>query len=175
MKEQMEFDSDELFDPSSDGSEEEYIPKSVEDTSEDTDTSDIIVSIDQKMKNKLIFPNLGKMVDVRDECLSLQELDNTSLKPTIERGRSPIRKESTSGKRHRRRCSSSVSCPTTRTSTGNATKQSGGGDTGALLEDSPTDLEKNLPDGASSLGGISDCLPAIPAVCKKEDGSRIYN
>ncbi|KAM7388907.1 hypothetical protein PAMP_022911 [Pampus punctatissimus] len=66
MKGQIDFDSDELFDPTSDDSGEEYIPKSGEDSSEDTDTTEIIVSVDQKM-NMLRFPNIGKRVDVRND------------------------------------------------------------------------------------------------------------
>lgn len=155
MKGQIDFNSDELFDTTSDDSGEEYIPKSGEESSEDTETSEIIV-------------------DVRNVCQSLQELDNTSLKPMNERGRSPIRKESTSGRRPRR-CSSSASCPTTQPSTGDFTKQSEGGDTGALLENSAPDLEQNLPDSSSSLGGVADGLLPIPAVCKKENGSRMCN
>ncbi|TKS67845.1 hypothetical protein D9C73_000831 [Collichthys lucidus] len=148
VKGQIDFDSDELFDPTSDDSGEEYIPKSGGDSSEDTETSEIIVSVDQKM-NTLRFPNIGKRVDVRNACQSLQELDNTSAP----RGRSPIRKESTSCRR-RRRCSSSVSCPTTQPSTGDFTKQSEGGDIGALLENSAPDLEQNLPDSSSSLENV---------------------
>lgn len=49
MKGQIDFDSDELFDPTSDNSRDEYIPKNGEDSSEDTDASEMIVSVDQKM------------------------------------------------------------------------------------------------------------------------------
>ncbi|KAM7415690.1 hypothetical protein PAMA_017968 [Pampus argenteus] len=152
MKGQIDLDSDELFDLTSDDSGEEYIPTSSRESSEDTDTSEIIVSVDQKM-NRLRFPNMGKRVDVRNVCQSLQELENTSLKAINERGRSPIRKESTSGRR-RRGCSSSVSCPTTQPSTADITKQSEGGDTGALLENSAPDLEQKLPDSSSSLENV---------------------
>nr|XP_043892514.1 uncharacterized protein LOC122776179 [Solea senegalensis] len=168
MKERIYFDSDELFDPISDDSGEEYIPKSTEDSSEDSDGTNI-VSFDHKMKMQR-FPNMGKIVDVRDGCLSMQELDKNSLNPTIERGRSHIRKKGTSGKRRQRNCSSSVTSPRTQTSTVNSTKQSEGGYTEALLVNSAPDLVPNLPDGASSLVEVT-----IPAVCKKEDGSRMYN
>nr|XP_046253175.1 uncharacterized protein LOC124063495 isoform X2 [Scatophagus argus] len=140
MSGRIDFDSDELFDPTSDDSGEEYIPKSGQDSSEDTDTSDIIVPVNQKMK-KLRFPNIGKTVDVGEQ-------DSSSLKSTTQRGRSPVRKQS-------RRSSSSVSCPA-QTSTINTTKPA-------------------RPDTDSPLGEPPDSLLSIPAVCKKDDGSRMYN
>ncbi|XP_059195919.1 uncharacterized protein LOC131986187 isoform X2 [Centropristis striata] len=172
MKGRVDFDSDELYDHTSDDSGEEYIPKSVEDSSEDSDPCDI--KTDQKI-TKLRFPNLGKTVDVRDGCLPVTELVHATLNP--KRGRSSSRKEGTSGTRRRRRCSSSVPCPATQTSTGNLSEQSGGGDSRhrVLLDNSAHDLEQNLPDSTSSLGGVIDDLLSIPAVCKKEDGSRMYN
>ncbi|KAK7879000.1 hypothetical protein WMY93_034165, partial [Mugilogobius chulae] len=47
MRGRIDYDSDELFDPSSDDSGEEYIPKSGEDSSEDTDTKNVLFDSDQ--------------------------------------------------------------------------------------------------------------------------------
>ncbi|XP_061624998.1 uncharacterized protein LOC133475719 isoform X11 [Phyllopteryx taeniolatus] len=165
-KEQMELDSDKLLDPSLDGSSKEYITKRGEDPSSvDTNSSNINVSIDQKRKMQR-FPN----VENSDECPSLQERD-AALKPTLKRGCSPIRNKSASGKR--KRCS--VSCPKTDTSSGNATKERELGDTGSLSEDSAPDMEEYLPERSPSLDKVSVDFPCVPAVCKKEVGSRIYN
>lgn len=57
--------------------QEEFVPKSGQDSSEDTDTSDI-VTFDDNMKN-LRFPKMKKMVDVGGP--SFQDLDTTSLIP----------------------------------------------------------------------------------------------
>lgn len=173
MKGHVDFDSDELYDHTSDESGEEYIPKSGEDSSDNTEISDTDITVNQKM-TKIRFPKVKKTMDVRDGWLPITELDNATLKPAIDRGRSPSRKKGISGKRHRR-SSSSVSCPTAQTSTGNLTKQSGGGDTGVLLDNSVPNLEQNLPDRTSSLDVVVDGLVSIPAVCKKENGSRLYN
>ncbi|CAJ1081294.1 hypothetical protein F2P79_020338 [Xyrichtys novacula] len=172
MKGRVDFDLDELYDHTSDDSGEEYIPESGEDSSEDSDPCNI--KTDQKI-TKLRFPNFEKTADVRDGCLPMTEPIHATL--NLERGRSSSRKEGTSGTRQRRRCSSSVPCPATQTGTGNLSEQSGGGNSRhrVLLDNSAPDLEQNLPDSTSSLGGVTDDLPSIPAVCKKEDGSRLYN
>lgn len=136
MKGRLDFDSDELFDSCSD-SGEEYIPKSGQESSEDTDSSEIL-SADQKI-NKLRFPSISTMVETGQESQSLLEVDST-----IERGRSPVRKQS----RSRRRCSNKrVTEP--------------------LIDNS--EFNPNLPCETP------DKSLMIPAVCKKQDGSRMYN
>lgn len=177
MNNQIHFDSDELFDHTSDDSGEEYIPETSEDHSDGTDISEVVEPVDQKL-SMLRCLNLRKMDDIRDRCLSPTEVNNGSSKQVLNRGRSPSRKGSNSGMRRKRQRLSSVSCPTTQTSSGHSSKQSGGRDTGALLENSTPDLEQNLPDSASDLqteDGASDGSLSIPAVCKKENGSRMYN
>lgn len=84
VKGQVDFDSDELYDHTSD--------ESGEDSSEDSDLCHS--KTDQKM-TKLRFPDLGKTADVRDGCLQMTELDHATL--NLNRGRSPSRKEGTSG------------------------------------------------------------------------------
>lgn len=176
MNNQIHFDSDELYDPSDD-SGEEYIPKTREDNSDGTDTSEVIEPFN--LTKKLTKSMLGcqKMVDIKDGCLSPTDLNNGSTKQMLHRGRSPSRKESSSGKRRKRRRLSSLSCPSTQTSRGHSSKQSGRGDTGALFENSPA-VEQSLPDSASNQtteDEVADDSLSIPAVCKKKDGSRMYN
>lgn len=83
--------------------------------------------------------------------------------------------------RRKRRCSSSsrhASYPTTQASSGHSTKRSGGGDPESVLQNTTPDLEKDLPDSASSLHTeeeVADGSLSIPAVCKKKNGSRMYN
>lgn len=115
-------------------------------------TSDID-TFDDNMK-KLRFPKMKKMIDVGDVCLSLQDLDSTSLMATTERGRSPVRKQS---KRCRRRSSSP--------------KQRGEGGSGMVLENLAPALEQHLSDRDTSR---PDGSLTVPAVCKKENGSRMY-
>ncbi|XP_039525902.1 uncharacterized protein LOC120478181 [Pimephales promelas] len=120
MKRNVEFDSNELFDSSA-SSGEEYIPKSSEDSSEDTDTSEVIEPVNQK-ESMLRFPIQGKYADIR-------ELNDVSSTQILSRGRSPSRREGNSGMTRKRRCSSSsrrTSYPTTQASSGHSTKWSGG-------------------------------------------------
>ncbi|KAG1925842.1 hypothetical protein F2P79_025262 [Pimephales promelas] len=171
MKRNVEFDSNELFDSSA-SSGEEYIPKSSEDSSEDTDTSEVIEPVNQK-ESMLRFPIQGKYADIR-------ELNDVSSTQILSRGRSPSRREGNSGMTRKRRCSSSsrrTSYPTTQASSGHSTKWSGGGDPESVIQNTTPDLEKDLPDNASSLHTeeVADGSLSIPAVCKKENGARMYN
>ncbi|KAG1933792.1 hypothetical protein F2P79_020338 [Pimephales promelas] len=171
MKRNVEFDSNELFDSSA-SSGEEYIPKSSEDSSEDTDTSEVIEPVNQK-ESMLRFPIQGKYADIR-------ELNDVSSTQILSRGRSPSRREGNSGMTRKRRCSSSsrrASYPTTQASSGHSTKWSGGGDPESVIQNTTPDLEKDLPDNASSLHTeeVADGSLSIPAVCKKENGARMYN
>lgn len=59
-----------------------------------------------------------------------------------------------------------------------SSKQSEGGATGALLENSTPDLENTRSDCASCFHaeeGVADNSLSISAVHKKEDGARMYN
>ncbi|XP_040904808.1 uncharacterized protein LOC121188928 [Toxotes jaculatrix] len=164
MNNRIHFDSDELFDPTSGDSGEEYIP----DTSGDhsgSDASEVIGPVDQKesMRKSL---NLSRMVNIRDGCPSPTELNSGSSEQELNRGRSPSRKETTSSRRKRRISSR----------TGHSSKQSGIGETGDVLENLTPALEQNLPDSTSSpLNDMADSSLSISAVCKKENGSRMYN
>lgn len=91
-------------------SREEYIPKTSEDSSEGTDTSEVLDLVD-KIESTLRFPELGKMADVDNGCLSLTELNKASSKQTLNIGHSPSRK----GSKSKRRFLKSVSDTTTRT------------------------------------------------------------
>ncbi|XP_034092633.1 uncharacterized protein LOC117559977 isoform X2 [Gymnodraco acuticeps] len=178
MTSQIEFDSDELFDPSSADSGEEYIPKTSEDSS-GTDTSEVI-DIVHKKDSMLGRQYFQKLSHISDECLLPTQVNSSSSQQVPKRGRSPSRRDSNSIIKRKRQCLGSGSCPTTRTIGGKSLKQSIVGDTGSVSENSTHEVEPNLPDGASSLltenkvaeGSRSPC---IPAVCKKEDGSRMYN
>ncbi|XP_059371080.1 uncharacterized protein LOC132108389 [Carassius carassius] len=170
MNRKVEFASDELFDLTSGSSGEEYIPHSSEDSSEGTDTSEVIQPVNQK-ESMLRFPILGKYADVR-------ELNDVSSKQILNRGRSPSRRGGNSGVRRKRQCSSSsrrASYPTTQASSGHSTKRSG--DPESVLQNTTADLEKDLPESASSLHteDVADGSLSISAVCKKENGSRMYN
>uniref|UniRef100_A0A9J8D6C4 SET domain-containing protein n=1 Tax=Cyprinus carpio carpio TaxID=630221 RepID=A0A9J8D6C4_CYPCA len=172
MNRKVEFASDELFDPTSGSSGEEYIPHSSEDSSEGTDTSEVIQPVNQK-ESMLRFPILGKYADIG-------ELNDVSSKQILNRGRSPSRRGGNSGMRRKRQCSSSsrrASYPTTHASSGHSTKRSGEGDPESVLQKTTPDLEKDLPDSASSLHteDVADGSLSISAVCKKENGSRMYN
>lgn len=161
MTNQIQCYSDELFDPSSADSGEEYIPKTSEDSS--TDTSEVI---DVVHKGDSM---LGRQY--------LQKLSHISLK----RGRSPSRKDSIIKRKTQHL--GSGSSPTTRARGGKWLKHTHigigiGSDTGS--ENSTHEVEPNLPDGASSLLTENEVAegshsPCIPAVCKQEDGSRMYN
>ncbi|XP_051246592.1 uncharacterized protein LOC127357967 isoform X5 [Dicentrarchus labrax] len=142
MKTQIHSDSDELFILTSAGSGEEYIPKTSEDYSAGTDTSKVLEPVEQK--ESMLRPlNFRTMDDIRQRGVSLTELNNGSSKNVVDRGRSPSRKGSSSGMRHKRRRLSSAPCPTTQTTSGQSSKQSVRGDTGTPLENSTPDLEKN--------------------------------
>ncbi|XP_051263456.1 uncharacterized protein LOC127367551 isoform X23 [Dicentrarchus labrax] len=162
---QIHSDSDELVDPSSADSGEEYIPKTSEDYSDGTDTSEVLEPVDQR---ESMLRSLN--------CVSLAELNNGSSMNVVDRGRSPSRKGSKSGMAHKRPYLSSVPCPKTQTTSGQSPEQSGRGDTGTPLENSTLDLEKNLLDSNSHpLDSVAGGSLSIPAVSKKENGSRIYN
>lgn len=162
MRGRLDFESDELFDSTSDDSGEEFIPKSGQDSSEDTDSS-YIATFEQKI-NKMRFPTTSNMVDTGELSKSLQELDSTSMKPTTVKVRSPARKRSRTCKRSSNGASRPVQMGTM-----NTTKQRG------EKENSESDPEQNLPDKDSSLDRTPDSSLFIPAVCKKDNGSRIYN
>ncbi|XP_059403073.1 uncharacterized protein LOC132134507 [Carassius carassius] len=171
MNRKVEFTSDDLFDLTPGSSGEEYFPHSSEDSSEGTDTSEVIQPVNQK-ESMLRFPILGKYADIR-------ELNDVLSKQILNRGRSPPRRGGNSGMRRKRQCSSSsrlASYPTTQASSGHSTKRSGEGDPESLLQKTP-DLEKDIPDSASSLHTeeVADGSLSISAVCKKENGSRMYN
>lgn len=160
MSNQINFHPDELFDPTSDDSGEEYIPKTSEDCSDGTDSSEVIEQIDQK-KSKLGYLHLWTTDDIRDGP-STQVLN---------RGHSPSRKVSSSGMKPKKPTLRSISCPA-QTNSGHSSKQSGRGDTGTLLQ--TPDLEQNLQDGAFSQHNVVADSLTISAVCKKANGSRMY-
>lgn len=93
MNNQIHFDSDELYDPSDD-SEEEYIPETSADNSDDTDTSEVIESSDQK-QSILRCLHLRKTDDIKDRCLSLMEVNSGSSKQVFKRGTQQQEKEAT--------------------------------------------------------------------------------
>lgn len=76
----MYFDSDELFDPTSDDSGEEYVPQSGHYS--DTDTGDI-VSNEQEIQN-LRFPHLMKLLedDNEDGCCGKRGRSATKVQMT---------------------------------------------------------------------------------------------
>ncbi|KAF3838041.1 hypothetical protein F7725_009809, partial [Dissostichus mawsoni] len=176
MTSQIEFGSDELFDPSSADSGEEYIPKTSEDSS-GTDTSEVIDLVHKKdsMLGRQYFQKLSH---IRYECLLPTQVNSSSSQQVPNRGRSPSRRDSNYSIKRKRQCLGSGSCPTTRTIEGKSLKQGIVGDTGSVSENSTHEVEPNLPDGASSLLTENEVAegsrsPCIPAVCKKEDGSRM--
>lgn len=71
MNRKVEIASDELFDLTSGSSGEEYIPHSSEDSSEGTDTSEVIQPVNQK-ESMLRFPILGKYADIRELTMCRQ-------------------------------------------------------------------------------------------------------
>ncbi|KAF3835870.1 hypothetical protein F7725_028428 [Dissostichus mawsoni] len=100
------------------------------------------------------------------------QVNSSSSQQVPNRGRSPSRRDSNYSIKRKRQCLGSGSCPTTRTIGGIV------GDTGSVSENSTHEVEPNLPDGASSLLTENEVAegsrsPCIPAVCKKEDGSRM--
>ncbi|XP_060936174.1 uncharacterized protein LOC133012211 [Limanda limanda] len=140
MNNQIQFDSDETLAFTTDGSEEEYIPDTSQDSSDGTDTTEAFDPGDQRN----IMP-------------SLTELNNCSTK-LRKRGRSPSRTGSGTGERPKKQA-------VTR-----------GRDTGDLFETSTADLEQNIPDSSSSQhDGLAEGSLSIHAVCKKDNGSRMYN
>ncbi|XP_041918256.1 uncharacterized protein LOC121682254 isoform X5 [Alosa sapidissima] len=131
---QTDFDSYELFE-TSDESEEEYVPDTSEDSSDETDTSEVFETSNQK-------------------------------KITL-RGRSLVRKGSAlKRKRHHSR---SVSCCRTHSFGGQSSETS-------YTEDPHGSSTLVCPDSTTSpTSDVADDLLTVPAVCKKEDGSRQYN
>ncbi len=79
MNDQVHFDSDELFNPTSADSGEEYIPESSEDCSDGTDTSEIFEPVDQK-RSMLSCVNLRMTDDITKRCVSPTELNDSSPK-----------------------------------------------------------------------------------------------
>ncbi|XP_068451972.1 uncharacterized protein [Clinocottus analis] len=167
MKRRSHFDSDEQFD--SDGSGEEYIPKTSEDESDGTDTSEVLDPFRQPT-NALECLNSWEIDDVIDGRRSPTELNDGSSRQTLDGGLSPPSKKSSAGVKCKRQRSSDAPRPAT---------QTGGGRVSASTrsKNAAPDLEQHFPAGASSPfpgdGGPDGSL-LIPGICKKENGSRMY-
>ncbi|KAI9534099.1 hypothetical protein NQZ68_016817 [Dissostichus eleginoides] len=113
MTSQIEFDSDELFDPSSADIGEEYIPKTSEDSSA-TDTSKVIDLVHKK-DSLLGRQYFQKLSHIRYECLIPTQVNSSSSQQVPKRGRSPSRRDSNYSIKRKRQRLGSGSCPTTRT------------------------------------------------------------
>ncbi|XP_054872280.1 uncharacterized protein LOC111580096 isoform X3 [Amphiprion ocellaris] len=176
MNSQVHFDPDDLFDLTSDDSGEEFIPKSCEASSDDTDTSEVIERIN-KDPSKPRFPHLSLTDGMEERCPPTTNLDSDFSKQVLLRGRSCSTQGKSSGGRHKKRRLSIASSPT-QTCIDHSSKRSQRRDTGTLSATSTLDLEPKLPDSTTSPppeDGVTDCPLSIPAVCKTESGSRVYN
>lgn len=166
----MNFESDELFDPTSSGSGEEYVPGSSGDYSLDTDESSNIEIMDQKSIMLKYF------TDFSDEHGNLSAADTSvkvaASKQTFTNGRSPTRKKKSDVKRKRQHFSSSE-CTSKKLSKVKAFSKS----RSPSLNLAPAVVDENPPAGviAPSTTGLSDVSPSVPAVCKGISGSRKYN
>ncbi|XP_043982140.1 uncharacterized protein LOC122836583 isoform X1 [Gambusia affinis] len=167
------FESDDLFDPSSNESEEEYVPNSCEEYSEDTDTSEIIETDDQKILLRC-FRNIE---DFAAACPPVKEQninDTNSTKRGFERGRSPTKKREEQTKYKRRHFSSS-SCHTKPIDMVRSTDHSGSSSEKGTSATSAPVAEDNGPYSSVAQDGFPKAPPLIPAVEKSKSGSRIYN
>ncbi|CAJ1074397.1 hypothetical protein F2P79_020338 [Xyrichtys novacula] len=170
MKNQIHFDSEELYDTTSADSEEEYIPKTSED-SDDSGRSEVLEVEDP----------LFKIKDVIKDFPPLTQRSEASSQQVVTRGRSPVRRSS-SGLMHKRQCYRSVVHHSTLVSHADSSNQSFVADADALSQNSVVNLDQDqdecLPDSSSSIltnDNESGGPLSIPAVCKKENGSRLYN
>ncbi|CAJ1087261.1 uncharacterized protein LOC110003326 isoform X5 [Xyrichtys novacula] len=111
----------------------------------------------------------------------LTERSEASSQQVVTRGRSPVRRSS-SGLMRKRQCYRSVVHHSTLASHADSSNQSFVADTDALSQNSVVNLDQDqeecLPDSSSSIltnDNDSGGSLSIPAFCKKENGSRLYN
>ncbi|XP_055362652.1 uncharacterized protein LOC121202050 isoform X6 [Betta splendens] len=153
-----QLDLDEHFDFTSDPSGEEYIPGTSEESSDSTDTSIALTPVKQAKILKLC--NLKMDGNKGDSPKNL----NKSMKQKHNRGR-PQKKGSNLGRKRKLHSSDSPS-------TSCSSKSRGADNLNSLSE-----LKDSLPVCTSSPSKheVIDDSVFIPGVCKKEDGSRLYN
>lgn len=111
---QMNFDSEELFDSTFGDSVGEYIPKTSDDMSDDTDTSEVLESATQE-DNMLRWMYFKKTNDIKDRCVPEIQVSSTTSKQVPNRGHWPARKGSKAFMTHKRQRLGSGSHPKTQT------------------------------------------------------------
>lgn len=176
MKERDHFESDDLFDPSSNDSEEEYVPKSCEEFSEETDTSEIMETDDQK---SILLRRFKKTGDFTAACPpGMEQNNNKSTNEGFHRGRSPTKKHEKSHPKNKRRHFSPSLCHTKSMGETLSADQSGRSSEQGSLATSVTVAEDGGPSGSYTSvahDGFCNGSLLIPAVEKSITGSRIYN
>ncbi|XP_035993659.1 uncharacterized protein LOC118563357 [Fundulus heteroclitus] len=167
-------ESDDLFDPSSNESGEEYVPKSSEEYSEDTDTNEIMETDDQK---RLLLCHFKKVADftVSPPPVMKENSKDKCTERGLHRGRSPTKKHEKFHKSKRRRFSPSL-CRTKCIGEAQSADQIGR----SSEDDSSATSTPVAEDDGVSYSSVADdrcpkVSPVIPAVSKSQDGSRIYN
>lgn len=161
MNETTCFESDELSRPHSD-SGEEYVPKTSEDCTKDTETNDISESLGP-IKSRLRGSKSSLLEGIsttchRDGCRSPSELRGSSDQSSkCKRGHSPSGNDSSSGVRSKRQCVNVSGAP--------SPTQSRRGASGA------TCLEQNLLDSAE----VKEASVCVPAVNRKDTGSQRFS
>ncbi|KAF6728633.1 N-lysine methyltransferase SETD8-A, partial [Oryzias melastigma] len=145
LNQPVNFDSDELFDPMTSDSGDEYVPDSCEDSSDGTDNSG--------GDNSVACP----------------------ISP-VQRGRSPTKKRNDSGPKSKSRRLNSVPSRTPQISWDFSSKEIGNSDTEEQSSNATPVLESCLDKSTTQVfEDESATTLSIPAVQKKEDGSRMYN
>lgn len=172
------FESDDLFDLSSNDSGEEYVPQSCEESSKDSDMSEIIETDDQKC---LLLRRFRNTEDFAAACPPVVEQninDNNSTKRRFQRGLSSTKKRKESQTKYKRRRFSPSSCRTKSIDKARSTDHSGSSSEEGTFAISAPVAEDNGSSGPYSSvaqDGFSKVATLIPAVEKRKNGSRIYN
>lgn len=162
MKNRITFESDELFDTTSDESGEEYISE----TSEDTDTDKSIILACMNHKNRISDDEMRRCIA---ETLNANRPKQAHDKQTGA-GQSRSSTRSTTVVRQKRRRLASIP----QTSHCYSSNESGR-DTSDVFGNSTAELVQNLPDSSTdAVNCTAKSSLIVHAVPKKENGSRMY-
>ncbi|XP_041858543.1 uncharacterized protein LOC121650850 isoform X2 [Melanotaenia boesemani] len=173
MKNVIDFESDELFDPCTSGSGEEYVPESCEDSSDFDDNNDILEITNER------HAKLKRLIEIAHSehgLFSTAEDNsyNSTSAQSPNRGRSPTKEKHSCPKSKRRRPNSLPSRTCTRGAL--SSEQSGTSNTEDHSINSATVL-KDSSDKSTTIVTEDVASPTLfmPAVQKKDNGSRKYN
>ncbi|XP_054908272.1 uncharacterized protein LOC129374093 [Poeciliopsis prolifica] len=166
------FESDDLSDSSSNESRDEYVPKSCEEYSEDTDTSEIMEIDDQKSLCLRVFRN------IEDFAAVMEQNKNNSTNQGFQRGRSPTKKCKESQTKYKRRHFSPSSYHTKSIAKARSidhSESSSEEGTSATSASVAEDNDQSSPSSSVVQDGFPNVPPLVSAIEKTESGSRIYN